>query len=44
VGVPGNWHAMNTVKLFKDTGDLLLDFDQDHVTKKLNLKTEILKK
>lgn len=44
VGVPGNWHAMNTVKLFKDTGDLLLDFDEDHVTKKLNLKTEILKK
>ena len=44
VGVPGNWHPMNTVKLFKDTGDLFLDYDEDHMTKKLNLKTEILKK
>jgi len=44
VGVPGNWHAMNTIKLFKDTGDLLLDYDDEHVTKKLNLKTEILMK
>lgn len=44
VGVPGNWHSMNTIKLYKSTGDLLLDFDEGHVTKKLNLKTEILKK
>ena len=43
VGVSGNWHPMNTIKLFKDTGDLLFDFDEDHVTKKLNLKKEILK-
>jgi len=44
VGVPGNWHPMNTIKLFKETGDLLFDYDEDHVTKKLNLKREILKK
>jgi len=44
VGVPGNWYPMNTIKLYKETGDLLFDFDEDHVTKKLNLKTEILKK
>lgn len=44
VGTPGNWHPMNTIKLYKDTGDLLFDFDEDHTTKKLNLKREILKK
>ncbi len=44
VGVPGNWYPMNTIKLYKDTGDLLFDFDEDHITKKLNLKREILKK
>ncbi len=34
---------MNSVKLYKENGDLLLDFDEDHSQKKLNLRTEILK-
>ncbi|MBN2614326.1 MAG: hypothetical protein JXR71_01415 [Bacteroidales bacterium] len=44
VGVPNHWFAMNTIKLFKDSGDLLFDFGENHITKKLNLKKEILKK
>ncbi len=44
--VGGNeyWLDMNSIKLFKDTGDLLFDFDTDNSVKKINLKREILNK
>ena len=35
---------MNSIKLFKENGDVLLNFSDDQVTKKLNLKKEILKR
>ncbi|OYT17854.1 MAG: hypothetical protein B7C24_00290 [Bacteroidetes bacterium 4572_77] len=44
VGAGDYWLDMNSIKLFKETGDLLFDFDADHSVKKLNLKSEILKK
>ncbi|NQV01531.1 MAG: hypothetical protein HQ542_02715, partial [Bacteroidia bacterium] len=44
VGSASNWLLLNSLKLFKSNGDLMLDFDDDHTTKKLNLKREILKK
>ncbi len=44
VGSASNWLLLNSVKLFKSNGDLMLDFDDDHTTRKLNLKSEILKK
>ena len=43
VGGGNYWLDMNSIKLFKETGDLLFDFDSDNSLKKLNLKDEILK-
>jgi hypothetical protein len=37
-------YALNSIKLFKDTGDVLFDYGDDTSTKKLNLKKEILKR
>lgn len=34
---------MNSIKLFKENGDILFNFDTDNSVKKMNLKTEILK-
>lgn len=44
IGGGGNWLDMNSIKLFKDSGDLLFDFDTDHSVVKLNLRKEILKR
>ena len=44
VGGGNYWLDMNSIKLFKDSGDLLFDFDTDNSVKKLNLKKEILNK
>lgn len=38
------WLDMNSIKLFKESGDLLFNFDTDNSVKKLNLKKELLKK
>ncbi len=37
-------YPLNQVKLYKDSGDLLLDFDTDHSQIKINLKADLLKK
>jgi hypothetical protein len=44
VGKKNIWYNMNFVKLYNKTGDLLLDYDEDHTQKKVNLKTDILKR
>ncbi len=44
VGGGKHWLDMNSIKLFKDSGDLLFNFDIDNSVKKINLKTELLKK
>ena len=44
VGSGNYWLDMNSIKLFRDSGDLLFDFDADNSVKKLNLKKEILKR
>ncbi len=44
VGGGNRWLDMNSIKLFKNTGDLLFNFDVDNTVKKLNLKKELLKK
>jgi len=36
------WYKMNYIKLFKDSGDLLFDYDSDHSQRKVNLKKDIL--
>ncbi len=43
VGGGNYWLDMNSIKLFKESGDLLFNFDTDNSVKKLNLKNEILK-
>ncbi len=43
VGGGSHWLDMNSIKLFKESGDLLFDFDTDNSVKKMNLKKEILK-
>lgn len=43
VGTGNYWLDMNSIKLFRESGDLLFDFDTDNSVKKLNLKKEILK-
>lgn len=43
VGSGDYWLDMNSIKLFRESGDLLFDFDVDNLVKKLNLKKEILK-
>ena len=42
-GNGNNRIPMNSIKLYKEDGNLLLDFDTDHIHKKLNLRTEVLK-
>lgn len=37
-------YPLNQVKLYKESGDLLLDFDTDHSQIKINLKADLLKK
>jgi len=44
VGGGNYWLDMNSIKLFKESGDLLFNFDTDNSVKKLNLKKELLKK
>ena len=44
VGGGDYWLDMNSIKLFKESGDLLLGFDTDNSVVKLNLRTEILKR
>ncbi|NQU85809.1 MAG: hypothetical protein HQ541_08620, partial [Mariniphaga sp.] len=36
------WFDINFVKIFKETGDMLIDFDTDHSQKVINLKEDIL--
>ncbi len=43
VGGGDYWLDMNSIKLFKESGDLLFDFDTDNSVQKINLKKEILK-
>ncbi len=43
VGGGNYWLDMNSIKLFRETGDLLFDFDADNSVKKINMKKEILK-
>ncbi len=43
VGEANDWLDMNSIKLFRDSGDLLFDFDYDNSVRKVNLKKEILK-
>ncbi len=44
VGGGNYWLDMNSIKLFRESGDLLFDYDIDNSVKKLNLKKEILKR
>lgn len=43
VGGGNHWLDMNSIKLFKETGDLLFNFDTDNSVKKVNLKKGLLK-
>lgn len=43
VGGGDYWLDMNSIKLFKESGDLLFNFDTDNSVVKLNLRSEILK-
>lgn len=36
------WFQLNFVKLFKENGDMLFDYDSDHTQKTMNLKEDIL--
>lgn len=36
------WYDLNFVRLFKDTGDLMFDYDADHTQKKVNMRKDIL--
>ncbi|MGE4288719.1 MAG: hypothetical protein AB7E36_08530 [Salinivirgaceae bacterium] len=36
------WYNLNYIRLFKETGDLLFDYDADHTQKKMNVKKDIL--
>jgi hypothetical protein len=44
VGGDDYWLNMNSIKLFKESGDLLFDFDTDNSVQKINLKSQILKR
>ena len=44
VGGGNYWLDMNSIKLFKESGDLLFNFDTDNSVKKINLKKELLKR
>ncbi|PLX13521.1 MAG: hypothetical protein C0598_03415 [Marinilabiliales bacterium] len=43
VGGGDYWLDMNSIKLFKESGDILLNFDTDNTVQKINLRKEILK-
>ncbi|RLD63536.1 MAG: hypothetical protein DRJ01_03490 [Bacteroidetes bacterium] len=36
------WYDLNFIKLLKDTGDIVFDYDSDHTQKKVNLGRDIL--
>jgi len=36
------WYDLNFVRLFKETGDLMFDYDADHTQKKMNVSKDIL--
>ena len=36
------WYDLNFVKLFKDNGDLVFDYDDDHSQKRINISKDIL--
>lgn len=36
------WYNLNYIRLFKDNGDLLFDYDADHTQKKVNMTKDIL--
>lgn len=36
------WYNLNYIRLFKETGDLMFDYDADHTQKKVNVKKDIL--
>lgn len=36
------WYDLNYIRLFKNTGDLMFDYDSDHTQKKLNISKDIL--
>lgn len=44
VGAGDNWLDLNSIKLYKETGDLKFIYDVNNSVKKLNLKREILKR
>lgn len=44
VGGDDYWLNMNSIKLFKESGDLLFNYDSDNSVQKVNLKTQILKR
>ncbi len=37
------WYDLNFIKLLKNTGDIVFDYDSDHTQKKINLGRDILK-
>jgi len=36
------WYTLNSVKVFKKTGDLLFDYDNDHTKSTMNIREDIL--
>lgn len=36
------WYNLNYIRLFKDSGDLLFDYDAEHTQKQVNMKKDIL--
>ena len=44
VGGDDYWLNMNSIKLFKESGDLLFNYDSDNSVQKINLKAQILKR
>lgn len=42
VGKAFVWFKLNSVKLYRDTGDLVFDYDRDHTLKTFNLGRDIL--
>ncbi len=36
------WYDLNYIRLFKETGDLMFDYDNDHTQKKVNMTKDIL--
>jgi len=42
VGKAAWWYILNYIDLYKETGNLLFDYDTDHTKKTMNLKKDIL--